>query len=159
MISHRIFRNLLLAVMVITISSCGGGKLYEKYTDIENYRWQRDQPVSFSVNIKDVSTPCDVLLCIRHSSAYPYANILIAMRMTTPSGEVRNRDYNFQLRNTDGSFLADGMGDLWDITLPLYEKISLQESGTYNIEIQNIMPYVYTDDIMQVGLIIKKSAN
>lgn len=149
----------LIASLLIVMTSCGKNKVFEKYTDIEQYKWKRDAPVVFDVNISDAPAPYDVILSIRHTSYYAYANLLVGVTFHTPSGETRTSDFNFFIREKGGNFIGEGAGDLWDIDFPLFAPVYLNEKGVYRFEITNLMPYVETDDIMQVGLKVRKSDN
>jgi gliding motility-associated lipoprotein GldH len=148
---------IVLAALVLLVS-CSRNKIFESYKDIENYKWTFNNSVTFEVNIEDISIPYDVELALRHTSYYAWANIKVNLMTVYPSGEERTRDFDFMLRNSDGSFKAEGAGDFWDISFPLMSKFSFSEKGKYTFRIQNIMPQAVTDDIMQVGLIVKKSA-
>jgi len=138
-------------------TSCGHNKIFEKHIKIENYLWKRDNIIKFEVPVEDTISLYDVTIAIRHTSYYAYANIRVNMMISYPSGDTRTKDFNIFVRDTDGSFKGDGAGDLWDITYPALQGISLPFKGTYIFEVQNIMPLIETDDIMDVGLIVRKS--
>ena len=142
---------------LVLLASCNRSKIFERYEDIDNNKWAKDKILTFEVNIEDTASLYDIELQIRHSSYYVYADILVNLMIVYPNGEERTKDYDLMLRNKDGSFKAEGAGDLWDISFPLLEKINLNERGKYIFKIQNIMPRTETDDIMQVGLTVKKS--
>jgi gliding motility-associated lipoprotein GldH len=148
---------LIGAACILLLASCNPNKVFERYENIDNNKWAKDKIVTFEVEINDISVPYDVELALRHSSYYVWADILVNLTTVYPDGEERMKDYDLFLRNKDGSFKAEGAGDLWDITFPLMEKASFNVKGKYIFKIQNIMPRLETDDIMQVGLIVKKS--
>ncbi|MEI6122302.1 MAG: gliding motility lipoprotein GldH [Bacteroidota bacterium] len=147
----------VFAVMLILLTSCSKRKVFQKYTDIENYKWKRENVIKFEVPIKDVATNYDVVLALRHTSYYAFANILVNVSTTYPAGDLRTKDYNVMLRNTDGKFIGAGAGDLWDITYPVLTDVTFPQAGTYTFEIQNVMPVIELPDIMQVGLIVRKA--
>jgi gliding motility-associated lipoprotein GldH len=150
-------KSLLLLICPVLLISCSPGKIFEQYVDMPNNNWSNDNVVKFDVNIEDTSTPYDIDLAIRHTSYYLYANLMVNITVSYPSGEVRTKDQDLFLRTKDGKFKAEGAGDLWDISFPVYKEINFTEKGTYTIKVQNIMPHPVTEDIMQVGLIVKKS--
>jgi gliding motility-associated lipoprotein GldH len=147
----------LLFLALLTLSACNSGKVFERYEDLAGAKWSRENIVTFEVNIEDVATPYNVDLAIRHTSYYVWADLMVNLTSVYPSGEERTKDYDFFLRNSDGSFKAEGAGDLWDITFPLLAEVTFPEKGRYVFKVQNIMPQTETDDIMQVGLIVKKA--
>jgi gliding motility-associated lipoprotein GldH len=147
----------LLAIFSFLLTSCSKNKVFEKYISIENYKWKRDKPVTFEVNIQDVKTNYDVTLALRHTTYYAFANIKVNVAIAFPGGDIRTKDYNIFVRDTDGSFKGDGAGDLWDITYPVFTDITFPEAGIYKFDVQNMMPIVELPDIMDVGLIVRKS--
>jgi len=149
---------LLLAILSTLLTACSKNKVFEKYTKIENYKWKRDNLITFDVDIKDIKTNYDVTLALRHTTYYAFANIKVDVAITFPSGEVRTKYYNIFVRNNDGSFLGDGAGDLWDVTYPVFTDITFPDAGTYKFEVQNVMPIIELPDIMDVGLIVRKAA-
>jgi len=153
-------KTIVLLVLLSTIlTSCSKNKVFEKYIKIDNNKWKRDNIITFNVDIKDVKSNYDITLALRHSTYYSFANIKVNVTLTFPSGDVRTRDFNIFLRNQDGSFKGDGAGDLWDITCPVFNQITCPDPGTYKIEVQNIMPIMELPDIMEVGIIVRKSEN
>lgn len=145
---------LLPALLLI---SCDSSKVYQKFEDMPNNTWSRDNVVTFTVDIQDIASNYDVDLAVRHTSYYPWANLKVNLTSVYPSGEERTRDYEFFVRNTDSSFKGEGAGDIWDINFEWLSDISFPEKGTYTFKVQNIMPLVETADIMQIGLIVRKS--
>lgn len=152
-------KGLLLSLFtVFLLISCGKKKVYEKHISIDNYKWKRDQVIDFQVEIKDTASLYDVFIAIRHTSYYPYANIRLNVSVTYPEGNFRTNDYNFFLRDEkDGTFKGEGAGDIWDINFPVFEGVNFSEPGIYTFDIQNVMPYIATDDIMEVGLVVRKT--
>jgi gliding motility-associated lipoprotein GldH len=147
----------LLIFTLLTLSACNSGKVFERYEDMSGTKWSRENVVTFEVNIEDIGTPYNVDLAIRHTSYYVWADLMVNLTSVYPSGEERTKDYDFFLRNSDGSFKAEGAGDLWDITFPLLSEVTFPEKGKYIFKVQNIMPQPETEDIMQVGLVVKKA--
>jgi gliding motility-associated lipoprotein GldH len=148
---------LIFATLFALLASCSKNKIFEKYTSIENYKWKRDNLIRFDVDIKDVKTNYDVTLALRHSTYYSFANIRVNVTITFPAGDIRTKDYNILIRDTDGSFKGDGAGDLWDITYPVFTDMTLPDAGIYKFEVQNVMPLMELPDIMDVGLIVRKT--
>lgn len=143
--------------LVLLIVSCSRSKVFEKYTPIENYIWKRDHVIRFEVPVQDTANAYDVELAVRHTTYYPYANILVNVCTTDPEGNLRTRDFNIRIRNTDGSFIGEGAGDLWDISQTVLNQASFKIPGVYVFEVQNVMPYIEIPDIMDVGLIVRKT--
>ncbi|HRS54405.1 MAG TPA: gliding motility lipoprotein GldH [Bacteroidales bacterium] len=151
----KIINSLILSVFLLY--SCENKTIFKKYEKFENYQWNKNKNVVFNVNIKDDKTLYDVIIAIRHTPQYPYANLIFNLTIYSPSGQERTKDHNVFIRNRDGSFIAKGLGDIYDIEFKVLEKINFNEIGIYKFEINSLMPIYTTQGLMDIGLIIKKS--
>jgi len=156
-LNKTIPRLILLSLILSLFAACDSNNVYKHYESLENYEWKRDHAIEFDVAIEDTATHYDVYLAIRHTSYYPYANLLVNITNYDPDENMRSLDFEFLLRNSSGGFKAEGAGDIWDIDFLIYEDISYPKAGTYKYVVSNYMPYVSTPDIMEVGLIVKKT--
>lgn len=147
----------LVFLFLLILSACTNNKIFEKYIKTGNNIWKRDDIKKFEVPIEDTLSLYDVTIAIRHSSYYAFANIKVNLTISYPSGDMRTKEFNIFVRNEDGSFKGDGAGDLWDVAYPALQGVSFPFKGTYVFEIQNVMPLMETPDIMDVGLIVRKS--
>lgn len=147
----------LILVPFIVLISCDSSKVYQKFTDMPDNKWARENVVTFEVPIEDTTSAYDVEIAVRHTSYYTWANLMVNLTSVYPSGEERTKDYEIFLRSTDGSFKGEGAGDIWDLNYEAIKQVTFPEKGTYIFKVQNIMPTMETADIMQIGLIVKKS--
>ncbi len=147
--------KLLFVILLIIISSCNPGRIYEKHIKLKDYAWDKQETFTFTFEVEDISASYDIYIAIRHAHIYPYKNLLVSSVMTTPSGEKRYTDYDLMIKDKNGDFLGDGMGDLWDITIPVRKNFRFHEKGKCTIEFENRMSKVRTPAIMEVGLIVE----
>lgn len=151
-------RKLWLPVLaLLLLAGCDSSKVFQRYEDLPNNTWSRDQVITFEVPIDDPAPSYDVELAVRHTSYYTWANLMVNITTRYPSGEERTKDHDLFIRSTDGAFKGEGAGDLWDINFKVMDAVTFPEKGTYVFRVQNIMPTPETQDIMQIGLIVKKS--
>jgi len=151
---------LAFSVMALLITgSCTRGKIFEKYHKFENNTWKRvGDSVVFETPIKDTSALYDVFVAIRHTTFYPYDKISVGFTIYYPSGESRYSEHNIVLKDDRGKFVSEGLGDIWDIRVPVKEKFSFNNIGTYKFEIENLTGNKFlVPGVMEVGLIIKKA--
>ncbi|MFC2107477.1 gliding motility lipoprotein GldH [Bacteroidota bacterium] len=147
----------LFLILMITFSSCNPGRIYEKHIKLNDYAWDKFETFTFEFEVDNISVEYDIYLAIRHAHIYPYDNLLVSTVMTTPSGEKRYTDYDLSIKDKNGEFLGDGMGDLWDINIPIRKKFKFQEKGKCVIEFENRMSRLRTPAILEVGLIVEAS--
>jgi len=149
-------RYLLFVLLIPLFFSCGSKTIFKERTKFENLQWNRFKELSFSWEIKDTSAVYDVIFDLRHHTVYPYENLFITIALYSPSGERRVSDFHIPVKNTDGSFKAEGMGDYWDLEYVLFPDQKFREPGKYKIEIENRMDKLETPGIMEAGITIRK---
>lgn len=148
----------ILLVLLFTplFISCGGKTILQERTKFEELSWNRFKELSFSWDIKDTTKSCDILFNLRHHTVYPFDNLFITIALYSPSGERRVSDFHIPVKNADGSFIANGMGDYWDLDYPLFKDFKFRETGKYKIEIENRMDKLETPGIMEAGITVKE---
>ncbi len=146
-----------IIVLLLIAASCRPGRIHEEHRKMEHVAWKKHQDMTFEFEVEDVSASYDIYLAIRHVTIYPFDNLLVSTVLTTPGGEKRYTDYDFAIKDKDGNFLGEGLGDLWDINLPLRKRFTFSEPGTCLIELENRMLKSITPGIVEIGLIVEKN--
>lgn len=152
-ISRKIF---FIATIMVLLMSCGRGRVFEEYHKLPEYNWGRHENIVFETVVEDADAQYDIYIAIRHITQYPFKNLLVTSIMETPSGERRLLEHDLKIRDDEGNPLGEGMGDLWDIIIPLRKNHKFNMAGPLTIEFENRMPRQNTPGIMEVGLIIEK---
>ena len=147
----------LFIVVLLVASSCNKNTVFEKHHDFDKNTWAKTDIVTFEANIENVDQEYDILVAIRHTPSYAFANVIIGFTIETPAGEKRMMQHSLLIRSTDGKFLGEGLGDIYDISVPVYKKMLFKYPGKYKFTIENRMNLVEMPDLMSIGLIIKKS--
>ena len=153
----KLLNSFLILAVLFAIAACNPGRIYEKHIKLNDYAWDKFETFTFDFEVDDISVKYDIYLAIRHAHIYPFDNLLISTVMTTPSGEKRYTDYDLAIKDKSGEFLGDGMGDLYDINIPIRKGFIFQEKGKCSIEFENRMSRLRTPAILEVGLIVEAS--
>ena len=103
---------------------------------------------------------CWIFICLlRHHSYFPYDFMDVNITFYLPGGEMRSGDYHYKLKDKEGKWLSDGMGELWDIELPVRKNLKIIEAGICKVRIENKMTKMETPGIVELGLLVKKADN
>jgi len=151
----KIIFPLIFSLLLANCSSNTSFKQYKKFDDVS---WNRFDILEFDVPVKK-NEPVDFYLALRHHTNFAYSYIDVNITLNTPNGEIRSREYHFQLKNTDLKWKGNGMGQLWDIKLPIRKEMIFNKNGICKVQIENKMHRVNTPGIIEVGLIVKSSSN
>ncbi len=145
-----------ILVVFITLTACQRESVYKSYHTFDNVSWGRFDYLEFEVPVQE-SQLLDFALLLRHHTYFPYDHLDVNITFTLPDGSFRSRDYHFELKDENGTWKADGMGELWDIELSIREEMSFYESGTCHIRFENKMTKMETPGIIEVGLVVYES--
>lgn len=151
---HR--KIIVIIGLIFLIVSCMNEPIFKQYHRFDNISWDRYKILNFEVEVEEEQL-LDFDLLLRHHPNYPYDHLDVNITFYTPSGATMSRDYHFKLKDKDGNWKSDGMGDLWDINLSIRKEMKFSKSGRCKVRIENKMTKIKTPGIIEVGLIVKMS--
>lgn len=151
------YRTILLSVISLSLlTSCGNNVVFRQYNKMENVSWNRLDIQNFEVPVEKGEV-LDFYLSIRHHPDFPFDKIWVNITFYTPEGTMRSRDYDFDLKDKNGKWLSDCMGELCDIDLPVHKDMVFNQSGTCRVRVENKNSKYETPGIIEVGLVVKRS--
>lgn len=142
--------------LLFLLSDCTEHTVFRQYKSFENVSWNRFDILNFDVPVQK-GDYLDFDLALRHHTYFPYNYLDANITFYPPGGGMRSSEYHFELKDDDGNWKADGMGELWDIELPIRDSLSFNKNGICKVRIENKMTKLETPGIMEVGLIARKS--
>lgn len=149
-------KYIVLVIATFILVGCNNNVVFKEYQAFDNVSWNKLDILNFDFPVQ-VNESLDFYLALRHHTYYPYSFINVNITFYTPDGEMRSRDYHFRLKNRESKWKGDGMGDLWDIELPIRKDMIFNKSGICKVSFQNIMNKAETPGIIEVGLIVRKT--
>lgn len=149
-------RLILLIFLPMLTISCDRQLVYKEYRTFDNVSWNRLNILEFNVPV-NAGEELDFFLFLRHHTYFPYDNLFVNITFYSPSGDMRSAEYDFKLKDEKGKWLADGMGELWDIELPIRQNMLFAVSGVCKVRVENKYSKTETPGIVEIGLIARKS--
>jgi len=151
------FKLLLIVFSVVFLTSCNNKKVFEKHHDFEKFIWHKSEIVEFEVDIKDKDIEYDVFVAVRYITQFPLKHVKIGLAIESPHGEKRFKAHDLLIKNEDGSNKGDGLGDIWDVEVPVYKNKLFAVSGVHKFSIENRMHLIDMPGIMAMGIVLRKS--
>lgn len=154
-------KKLRLIILVVFLSACDSAKVFEENIALENHIWNVENHPKFQVEITDTVSDMNLIVNIRHSAHYPFSNLWVFVNTTNPEGTQRTDTLECVLAAKNGQWLGSGLGDIWDIQIPLKTQ-AFSSSGYYTFEIEQAMRYgdkgriEQLPEVMNVGFRIEK---
>lgn len=155
------FNTLLLMLMILVFTSCKKtSTVYSKYYYFEKEEWSSKDTAKFRVDIIDTLSLCDVNLKIRHGELYPYSNLYVFLTTVYPDKSQKTDTIECILANSKGEWYGSGLGDMYDITLPIKKNVRFAKSGVYQFYFVQAMRQDPLPNISEFGFeIIRVSKN
>lgn len=157
-LTAKIFFTLIIINFLISCKK--SSTIYSKYYYIEKEEWSSKDTAKFKVDIIDTISLCDVNVKIRHGELYPYSNLYVFLTVIYPNNSRQTDTIELVLANNKGEWLGSGLGDMYDITLPLKKNIRFAKSGVYQFYFVQSMRKDPLPNISEFGFeIIRVSKN
>ncbi|MEW6774223.1 MAG: gliding motility lipoprotein GldH [Bacteroidota bacterium] len=155
------FNILFLMLMMLAFSSCKKtSTVYSKYYYFEKEEWSSKDTAKFKVDIIDTISLCDVNLKIRHGELYPYSNLYVFLTTVYPDKSQKTDTIECILANSKGEWYGSGLGDMYDITLPIKKNVRFAKSGVYQFYFVQAMRQDPLPNVSEFGFeIIRVSKN
>lgn len=152
-------KTFFLAVVTMAIvTACDQNKIYDSYVDLEDSIWHQDTLTSYDFNIEDEILGYDISYNIRYADVYPYHNIYVKYYLEDSTSTIIQSELQeiILFDKKSGTPLGDGLGDIFDRQVLIFEKFKFPAKGEYTFKIKQFMRTENLPGIMSFGLRIDK---
>jgi len=148
-------RDLLIVLSSALLISCHPSTRYSEFQSVSLTGWPADSVLDYRFAVND-TTPCDILLCVRHTESYPYQNMWLFCTLGTDSTTIWKDTLEFYLADDRGLWLGNNVG-VKTIEMPVIfaQNYQFADTGQYIFTIQHAMREDLLRGISDVGLIIR----
>ena len=131
---------------------------YQKVETVPQNAWSYNFKPKFTFEITDTTAGYETYFIIRHTQAYPFSNLWLWLYIKTPGDStVRRERVNVPLAQSNGKWLGNGMGELFQQQLRLnLDSVSFKKPGTYQITVEQNMRVNPLPEVLNVGMMVKK---
>jgi gliding motility-associated lipoprotein GldH len=151
----------IIIILSVFLSSCSKNTVYKEYKDIKGeltfdfVSWKKTDVLVFEIILEKAYKGLETTISIRHAMHYPFSNMKITLECEMPDGKKTKTPFNLVLAENN-MFKGSGMGDIWDIDIPVILPIKFDQKGTYKISInQDMMDKL--PGVLEVGIILNKT--
>ncbi len=150
----------ILIVLLIILYSCSTSTVYSKYYYFEKEEWAASDTAKFDIHIIDTTSLNDINVKIRHGELYPFSNLYVFLTTEYPNHTTKTDTLECILADSKGKWHGSGLGDMYDLTLPLKRNIRFAKSGKYKFYFVQAMRINPLPNISEFGFeIIRTSKN
>jgi gliding motility-associated lipoprotein GldH len=148
---------LLLAAFLAVLTSCNTGTIYTDSVPLKAKKWELMNMLTFNVPVSDTINSNNIFFTIRTGSSYPFRNIFLFVRTTSPDGRSITDTLEYKLADEKGHWYGKGFGDIRELNLPYKTNIYFPLRGNYRFSIQHGMRVEDLEGIYDFGLRIEKT--
>lgn len=149
--------NIKLLIILILAYSCQNKAVYDVYQAIPESSWKYENSPLFKVEIADTTSLYALKLNVRHSGNYPYANLWMKFSIVSPKGLKGTDSLNVMLADPTGKWYGKGLGDIYDVKIPIRNGIKFPEKGVYTLQLEQFMRVNPLEGIQDIGFTIEKT--
>ncbi|MBO4665852.1 MAG: gliding motility lipoprotein GldH [Paludibacteraceae bacterium] len=147
--------QILIVISSVLLSSCAVNTQYSEFRTLPVGGWEADSALTFTFDAAALTSPCDILLCIRHTETYPYQNMWLFCALDNDSTRILTDTLEFYLADDRGRWLGNGGLKLIEMPVLFAENYQLPDSGLCTFTIQQGMRETQLRGVRDVGLIIR----
>ncbi len=155
--ARRTINFLFFTVSLFFLNSCDNNRVFEENKEIIGTAWDKNNMVSFSLNVTDTITPHNVYLNIRQNGQYENSNLYLFINVISPSRDTLRDTVNCLLADSKGKWLGSGLGDIYSNQILYKKNIRFPHSGNYIFQLEQAMRTDILKNIEDVGIRIERA--
>jgi gliding motility-associated lipoprotein GldH len=140
------------------LSACRNNIVFTDSITMPAKKWELMNIPSFNVPVDDTIKSNNVIFTIRTSSSYPFRNIFLFVKTTSPDGVSITDTLQYYLADEKGKWYGKGFGDIHELNLPYKSNVYFPVRGTYRFTVQHGMRVEDLNGVYDFGLRIEKTS-
>jgi len=154
------FSLLICFSFFLLLTSCRPSPQYQDHYNIPGTAWDAGYQPLFHFSIDDTAAAYQLFLLIRHTDAYPFSNIWVAMDSKAPGDTTWGRArVEIPLAAPSGQWLGRGAGELWEQKVPITtpsRPAFFAKRGEYTVRLSHDMRRNPLPEVLTIGLRLEK---
>ena len=133
--------RLILVSLLVVFTSCDSNQVFDQYQSVPK-EWNKGEIIGFNFNAPDSIYPYNLYVNLRNNNDYKYSNLFLIVEMNYPNGKVTTDTLEYEMAQSDGTFLGSGFSDVKENKLWYkgYDNpFVFTENGQYKVNIQQAM--------------------
>ncbi len=148
----------LLTAIAICLDACAPKhSSYSSFVPVPADGWSKTLVLSFKPECADSLARYDVRLAVRHTSAYKYGNLSMAVDIVNGRGSAVRKTVNFRVADSYGNWVGSGFGSLYQCSAVVARGLTLGQMRSIAVW-QTMGGCDVVAGVAEVGVIISPSA-
>lgn len=138
------------------LSACDSNVVFTDSQPMPEITWKLMDILPFRIPITDTLNSNNVFFTIRTGTSYPFRNIYLFVKTTSPDGKSITDTLQYNLADEKGKWFGKGFGDIHELKLPYKSNVYFPMKGSYQFNIQHGMRIENLKGVYDLGLRIEK---
>ncbi|RAU83761.1 gliding motility lipoprotein GldH [Pontibacter arcticus] len=152
---------LLSAILLMLLTACEPGRIYEQNADFESQNWEIDNAPVFSFEITDTTKVYDVYFNVRYNLQYEFYNLYVRHQLTGPDNTMLSAAQHelLLLDAKTGKPLGKGSSDIYDLQVLALKDVKFEKVGKHTLTLTQYMRRDPLPHILAVGIKVTEKSN
>lgn len=142
--------------LVLFLISCSQDIIFDSTQKVNN-PWVHGEPLRYEYEVIDTSIAYDLIITIRHQSAFPFENLYLNTTTIFPDSTSTTYPVSFQLAGNAGEWIGDCSGDACNIAIEMSTAAYYKSAGKYQLVFDQYSRKDSLTGINSVRITVRKS--
>ncbi|UXX80582.1 gliding motility lipoprotein GldH [Reichenbachiella carrageenanivorans] len=149
---------LIVLGVAAAVTACSSSTIIDEQSDISEGLWHLDSLVAFQFEVEDTTAAYEIQYNVRYAVNYPYYNLFLKYYLEDSTGDVLSSELQelILFDKKTGKPMGEGLGDLFDRAVPVFENKKFAYSGSYTFKVKQFMRMEQLPGILSFGLKIQQ---
>ncbi len=147
----------LIVAFLFFMSACTNRIIFEERVQMQEEKWDKDEPAVFAVLHQDTSQVVDVGMTFKHTDEYAFSNLWVFLEVNGPEGLVQRDTLEMFLAHVDGRWLGEKKSKSYEISALYQHGVKLSKPGNYSFSVIQGMRRNQLEGIQEISFWIQKS--
>lgn len=139
----------------LSLTGCNPDVLVDQYHSLPESGWH------YKNIVKDTFQPetnyhYQLYANVRINGDYGYSNLYTRLTIIAPDSATTKEVLNLRLAENSGKWLGSGIGDIITFQIPILDKKSFKQKGTYTVKLEQFMRLENLPNVVSVGIKVQK---
>jgi len=155
----KIKHLIIVALVACGFWACNKSDIYTQYITLRENGWSKDSLYTFDVPVTDTTFLYNVYINIRNRSEYPYQNLWLFLRNTSPDKKTTRDTIECYLADDYGKWIGSGNGAVYEMPVLYAKNLKFHKAGTYRYQVGHGMRDKILAGINDIGVRVEKVEN
>jgi gliding motility-associated lipoprotein GldH len=149
---------ILFSILLLIVSpSCDNTVVFERNVPVTDGKWTKSDPVEIGFAIQDTINPVNLVINLRHTTAYEFSNLFLFVDTRYPNGTGVRDTLEIILAGHDGRWFGKGFGKIKELNIPVRKGLIFPMTGNYALIFKQAMRVDELNGIEDIGITIEKN--